>query len=359
MVAFAELKTSALELYNDTEARPKKVQELLVSVGADKVLSRVVCEAKAEKVVAELSALSTLAGLSAKKTELSELAAPYIEKAGSADGRKELLSEGKELAAPYVTPYVEKVQEKINAGKEFAAPYLSSVKESSAPYMAKLEELRRSERVEAMVLAFQEAREHPAEKVGELRAKAVDLIKYENIKAYRDHVLSAEFQADTARLVKVELPAIASSAAKRGAETIKSSAIALAEEIEGHKDKVKSLVSQGYEMASQVEVEVLREKIKTTSNALLAELQLELSLGVEHAKVEGLSLSDIVERIKRIGTAIDKMVITPIKLELTKKEGEECACDAKPATEAPAEQPTAAEDTEDDELHDAQEITGA
>ena len=31
-----------------------------------------------------------------------------------------------------------------------------------------------------------QAREHPAEKVGELRAKAVDLIRYENLRAYRD-----------------------------------------------------------------------------------------------------------------------------------------------------------------------------
>merc|ERR1719456_1855365 len=99
----------------------------------------------------------------------------------------------------------EKVAEKITVGKEMAAPYLSSVKESSAPYVAKLEELRRSERVEAMVEAFKAAREHPAEKVTELKSKAIDLMKYETLREYRDHVMSEQFQADTTRLVKVEL----------------------------------------------------------------------------------------------------------------------------------------------------------
>ena len=47
---------------------------------------------------------------------------------------------------------------------------------------------RKSERVEKMIAAFQAAREHPAEKVAELKEKVVDLIKYENLKVYREHV---------------------------------------------------------------------------------------------------------------------------------------------------------------------------
>lgn len=315
MVAIAEIKTTAFELYTDTESRPQKVSEFLHSLGADKVLSRVVDETKVEKVLTELCALSTLAGISEKKAQLSDMAAPYIEMAGTTDGRKQLLEETKEFAAPYVTPYVEKVNEKkalltekvsekISAGKEMAAPYISTVKESSAPYVAKLEEIRRSERVEAMLEAFKEAREHPAEKVSELKAKAVDLIKYEKLETYRDYVLSAEFQADTARLVKVELPAVASAAAQRGADSLKSAATALAEEIEGHRAKVKALVAQGYELASAVELDALRVKIASASSTLLKELQNEVTLGVEAYKADGFSVHDVIERLKRVGASV-------------------------------------------------------
>jgi hypothetical protein len=55
----------------------------------------------------------------------------------------------------------------------------------------------------ARSLSWSQAREHPAEKAAELRATAVDLISYDNLRTYRDHVMSAEFQADTIQLVKV------------------------------------------------------------------------------------------------------------------------------------------------------------
>merc|ERR1719408_924916 len=137
---------------------------------------------------------------------------------------------------------VEPVSAKLAAGKEFAAPYVASAKEKIDPYVAKLTELRNSERVESMIAAFQQAREHPAEKVGELRAKAVDLIKYESLVSYRDHVLSAEFQADTIQLVKVDLPAIAASAAKRGAEGVKATATTMREEMDKYSEKMRGLV---------------------------------------------------------------------------------------------------------------------
>ena len=253
----SEYKAQAAEvgatLY-DPETRPKKVAEMLVSLGADKVLSKVVSEAKAEMMLEGIASITTLEGLQAKKAEITEIAKPYVAKAYTPDGRQALVAETKELAMPYVEPYVTPVKEyaeaKITAGKEFAAPYITSVKESS--YVAKLDEIRRSERVEAMVAAFQEAREHPAEKVGELRAKAVDLIKYEKLQEYRAHVMSAEFQADTIRLVKVDLPNIA----KQGADTVRAKATTLADELEchfvAHKAKFKEMVTKGREMASQV-----------------------------------------------------------------------------------------------------------
>merc|ERR1719482_2387814 len=143
---------------------------------------------------------------------------------------------------------VEPVSAKIAAGKEFAAPYVTSAKEYTDPYVAKLTELRNSERVESMISAFQQAREHPAEKVDELRAKAVDLIKYESLVSYRDHVLSPEFQADTIQLVKVDLPAIAASAAKRGAEGVKATATTMKEEVDKYSEKIAALVPSEVEI---------------------------------------------------------------------------------------------------------------
>jgi len=200
-------------------------------------------------------------------------------------GRKQLIEDTKELAGPYV------------------APYISSVKESTAPYVAKLDELRRSERVEAMIEAFNEAREHPAEKVSELKAKAVDLIKYDALLSYRNHVMSAEFQADTTRLVK-ELPMVATAAAKSGAEKVKETATALAEEIEGHKTKVKELVASGYDYASEIDVEAFKAKVAAMSATLVKELHSEVSLGVEQYKTVGFSMADVIERLKRVGSVM-------------------------------------------------------
>jgi len=235
---------------------------------------------------------------------------PYI--ASVKETAEAKLAAGKELAEPYIASVKETSAAKLEVGKEFAAPYIASVKETSAPYIAKLEEIRTSKRVEAMVAAFKDARERPTEKVSELRAKAVDLIKYESLKSYRDHVLSAEFQADTARLVKVELPAVAAAAAKRGAETIKMTATSLAEELEAYKAKAKTVLVQGYEMANEVELDTLRTKVKMTAAALLGELQDEVSQGVEHAKAEGFSITDVLARLKRIGAAVEKLVIAPM-----------------------------------------------
>lgn len=298
------IKATALDLYNSPESRPAKIHEYLLAAGMDCLLAKVVDESKAEKLLTEISTLSTLEGLAQKKAMISDMAAPYLEKAACPDGRKQLLEETKEFAAPYVSPYVEKGSEKLTAVKEMAAPYLSSVKESSAPYVAKLEELRRSERVEAMVEAFKEAREHPAEKVTELKSKAVDLIKYENLRSYRDHVMSDEFQADTARLVKVELPAVVAAAAQRGKESLQSKASSLAEEIETHKEKVVALISKGYEKVSQVELDEIKAQLAASATKVLKELQLEVSLGVEQVKADGFSLQDVIERLKRLGAAV-------------------------------------------------------
>jgi len=125
-----------------------------------------------------------------------------------------------------------------------------------------------------------QAREHPAEKVGELRAKAVDLIKYEKLKEYRTHVLSAEFQADTIQLVK-DMPAITKSAAMRGADTVKVTAASFKEEMMQLSDKVKAKVP------SEVEIKLAAAKVKETTVALLAELKVRLAPAAHGAEAMG------------------------------------------------------------------------
>ena len=202
---------------------------------------------------------------------------------------------GKELAAPYI----EKAQCK-------AAPYLEKGKELADPYVAKLIELKKSERVESMIAAFQSAREHPAEKVGELKNKAIDLIKYENLKKYREHIMSEEFQADTIQLVKVDLPALAADKFAIGKESVKATAITMKEEMDKYSAKVASMVP------TEEELKAIAEKVKETGAVLLVELQAELSSGVEHVKTEGFSLDDTIDRLKRVVALVDKMVVTPL-----------------------------------------------
>jgi len=340
----SEYKETAISLYNDPESRPKKVAEMLVSIGADKVLSKVISEAKAEMMVEGIASITTLEGFNAKKAEITEIAKPIVAKAYTPEGRAELVADTKEFATPYVEPYVVSVKEyteaKTTIVKDFAAPYISKVKESSEPYVAKLDEIRRSERVEAMIAAFQEAREHPAEKVGELRSKAVDLIRYENLKAYRTHVMSAEFQADTIRLVKVDLPELA----LKGAETVRTKAVVLSAELEAHfvthKAKLKGLVAKGREMAAQVELEAVKAKVMETTGLLITELQAEIAASVEVIKADGLSKAEVVERLKRVAAVVDKLVLTPLKGEVSALTAKEAVPDeATNATVAPPAPP--------------------
>jgi len=313
-------KDTASALY-DPALRPDMVKDALGYLGAEKALNKFgIVNGSAEKVVDTIATLTTIAGLVEKKAELKEIAAPYVAKAYDAEGRKELAEElAATKTAQEMKTYVEEkvikpVSAKVTAGKEYAAPYVATIKEKSAPYVEKIDELRRSERVEAMVAAFQAAREHPVEKMSELRSTAVDLIKYENLQPYREYVMSAEFQADTARLVKVDLPELA----KKGKESVKTKAIILAAELESYKEHAKATAATYYEIGkekvpSKVELEVLRMKLKASTLTLVSELQAELASGVESVKKEGFSYADIVERLKRVVAVVDKIVISPLK----------------------------------------------
>jgi len=347
--SLTEMRTAVQQLY-DPESRPEMVKSGLAYIGAPAILAKVgILNGSAEKVVDHVAAMSTVAGLKKEVAEGYQIAAPYIAKARDPDGRKALVQEvasaklvqdGKSMLDERV---LKPLGDKVSAGKEYAAPYVASVKEKSAPYVEKLEseykKIRRSERVEAMVSAFHEAREHPAEKVGELRSMAVDLIKYENLRSYRDHVMSAEFQADTARLLKHDLPELA----KRGAETVKTKATMLATELDAYKAQAKLTASAMYEekVPSKEELKAMGEKVKATTLTLVAELQAvlaeEISSGVTTAKADGFSLNDVLDRLKRVYGVVDTIVITPL---LTSAKG--AGVDAPP--------PADDEDAGDDDL---------
>ena len=113
-----------------------------------------------------------------------------------------------------------------------------------------------------------------------LRDTTVDLIKYENLKAYREHVMSKQFQADTIQLVKVDLPAIAASAAKRGSEGLVATTTAFKEEVDRYSSKLAALVP------SETELKAVADNVRTAGGNLLVELQAELRLGVDHVKSE-------------------------------------------------------------------------
>jgi hypothetical protein len=85
LAMLADIKTTVSQLYTDVDTRPQLVADLLVSAGANKLLSKMVDEAKATKVIQYVAEATTYKGLSEKATVVKEMAAPYIEKAGNAD----------------------------------------------------------------------------------------------------------------------------------------------------------------------------------------------------------------------------------------------------------------------------------
>jgi hypothetical protein len=416
MSALSSVKTTVGELY-DPSTRPELVKGAINYIQVPALLGKFgIVNGSAEKVVDVVAQMTTVQGLKEKTMEGYTVAKPYIAKARDPEGRKEIAVEigavklvndvkgkidekvltpvgntvtaGKEYVGDKVTGVQEYAAEKVNSGKEYVAPYVAAAKEKASPYVEtakeKYEKIRRSERVEAMITAFQEAREHPAEKVGELRSKAVDLIKYENLRSYRDHVMSAEFQADTARLIKHDLPALAMS----GVEGVKSKAINLAADLDAYKEKAKASASNVYQerVPSKEDLKAAGAKVKETTLTLVTELQsviaAEAKSGYQSVKTEGFSLSDVVERLKRVYGVVDTIVVTPLITHVkgapstSAPESEPEVVEATPAVvepvAAPAPAPTKASKkkaakkeavpppkpasvTDEDEMHDAHE----
>ena len=152
---------------------------------------------------------------------------------------------------PYLSFLKSDLQLSLEAAQRVARP----AKNAPAARVAKLEELRRSERVEAMVEAFKEAREHPAEKVTELKSKAVDLIKYEKVTEYREYVCSEQFVSDTTKLVKEDLPQLAKDAAVKGQAAVQATATVLTAEL----DAAKTIVGDAWKKGYEKEYEIVEE----------------------------------------------------------------------------------------------------
>jgi len=359
MVAFssAAVKELLSELY-EPETRTKLVAEYVAALGAAKMLT--------PERIEELAALSTIDGFKLKKQELQEIAAPYIAKAYAAEGRRELVAEATDLASEKVIkPVAEYTSGKVAAVKEatkgyasdkleaakglanervlqptnvFAEPYINKSMEIAAPYIAKIEskraEIVASKRYEKAVAALKQAREHPLAMASDLKSKAIDLLKYDNVSSYRAYIQSEEFQSDTVRLIKVDLPAIATDAASRGIEHVRAGATTVAKEIENKRDQIKVAWERGYSTARKIELTDLKDKMKS----LLAELQTEAAGGYQEAKTAGFSfqvrfaltlksvqtllmltgcanVQDALARIKKMVGAIDTILITPLLSE--------------------------------------------
>jgi len=233
-----------------------------------------------------------------KGYEIQDMAAPYIKKARNADGRKELAVEAnerilkptREVAAPYVQPYVDSANAKI----------IQPTRELAAPYVAKLQSKRaaivESPRYKAALEGLSAVRAHPLEVASDLKSKAIDLIKYDDLVAYREYVQSAEFQADTLKLIREDLPAIARDAARRGVELLHSKARALHEEVQAKRQALMEAWKRGYELGRSIELDDLRARAR----GLVSELQAQVSSKVEAVKGADYNPHEVIARLTKV-----------------------------------------------------------
>mmetsp|Transcript_9285 Transcript_9285/g.24014 ORF Transcript_9285/g.24014 Transcript_9285/m.24014 type:complete len:333 (-) Transcript_9285:375-1373(-) len=253
------------QLY-DTKTRPALVAKGLSALGAEKLFNA--------KQIELVASLTTMSGLVEEGTKLQVIATPYIQKAKCADGRKELVYEGVEIAqecivkptravaAPYVQKGVDKATESL----------LKPTQQLAAPYVARLTSSARYQRALA---GLQHLRAHPREAAHELKSKAIDLIKYDELAAYREYVQSPEFQADTLKLLREDLPAVARDAARRGMALLHTRATALSEELAAKRAALVGAWHRGYELGRTLEIDDLRSR----ASALVAELQEKVGSG--------------------------------------------------------------------------------
>jgi len=252
-------KEQLIAAYTDGELRADLVQSTLSAAGADAFLSESQRSALTGLVsygeTADLIKEAALyyPTLSEKYHDYAPLVADAKEAvvarvvlARSAEGRSELIAEGKDLATEkLIAPVKEMAAEKIFApAKARAAPFLTKVADKKASLVEKKEAILADKRLCRALEALQEAREHPTETAAALKATAISLLQYDKVAEYREYIQSDAFAEDTRQLVTESLPALAKDAAEQGLEKVRVKATALSSDLQSSVELLISSLSQ-------------------------------------------------------------------------------------------------------------------
>ena len=252
-------KEQLIAAYTDGELRADLVQSTLSAAGADIFLSEsqrsaltgLVKDGETADLIKEAALYYPT--LSEKYHDYAPLVADAKEAvaarvvlARSAEGRSELIAEGKDLATEkLIAPVKEMAAEKIFApAKARAAPFLTKVADKKASLVEKKEAFLADKRLCRALEALQEAREHPTETAAALKATAISLLQYDKVAEYREYIQSDAFAEDTRQLVTESLPALAKDAAEQGLEKVRVKATALSSELQSSVELLISSLSQ-------------------------------------------------------------------------------------------------------------------
>ena len=252
-------KEQLIAAYTNGELRADLVQSTLSAAGADAFLSESQRSALTGLVsygeTADLIKEAALyyPTLSEKYhdyaplvADAKEAVAARVALARSAEGRSELIAEGKDLATEkLIAPVKEMAAEKIFApAKARAAPFLTKVADKKASLVEKKEAILADKRLCRALEALQEAREHPTETAAALKATAISLLQYDKVAEYREYIQSDAFAEDTRQLVTESLPALAKDAAEQGLEKVRVKATALSSDLQSSVELLISSLSQ-------------------------------------------------------------------------------------------------------------------
>ena len=252
-------KEQLIAAYTDGELRADLVQSTLSAAGADIFLSEsqrsaltgLVKDGETADLIKEAALYYPT--LSEKYHDYAPLVADAKEAvaarvvlARSAEGRSELIAEGKDLATEkLIAPVKEMAAEKIFApAKARAAPFLTKVADKKASLVEKKEAILADKRLCRALEALQEAREHPTETAAALKATAISLLQYDKVAEYREYIQSDAFAEDTRQLVTESLPALAKDAAEQGLEKVRVKATALSSDLQSSVELLISSLSQ-------------------------------------------------------------------------------------------------------------------
>jgi len=327
------LRDQVTTLYNEPESRPAALKSVIEKVGIEKVLTK--------ESIERVAALSTLAGITAEVDFIKETAAPYMEMSkkelvttGATLVNEKIIQPAKEVATPYVEPYVVKT-------KEVAAPYIQKGLDTKEAVM---QDERVIKAVAELKDKFAAVKERPSEVALDLKNKTIDLIKYEKVTEYREYVCSEQFVTDTTKLVKEDLPALAKEAARKGADSVQSASTVLSVELTA----ASSIVADAWKKGREEQPDVRSwEALRSLAATLVAEIQAGLLGRIEENQLDK-KYAEMVARLKAVfGLALSKISLSP-------SEEEEEPPTGKPADDEDAKE-VEAEEVEAEEV-EAEEV---